>query len=470
MTTFHPISNIFPLIEGDDFDNLVADIKANGLLEKIWLDQDGKIIDGRNRYRACEKAGITPEYQKWSSSGESLVEFVLSKNLRRRHLNSSQRAAIAVGLLPHLETEAKSRMQLAGEGKEIIPDLQKGQARDHAAKMTQSNPRYVGDAKKLDEQAPELLHEVRQGTKTIPKAMKELKKKKRTAITAPIPTPTDLPGPSDCYEFFHADVCGTQEDGGGSSLPGVEDGTVDCIITEPPCTNDGIVFENLSIEAYRVLKDGGRCIVIIDQKALPEAIQGLLAENLEYHSTLACMMPERESRRLRIKSRWKPAIWITKGKYKGSVVDDVIPLEPDGDAPRGHSHADRVATALVSRFTRLGDTVLDPFLGKGATAFAALRLNRRFIGSDSNENNIQETEAKIRCMGTKNIPQPAVQEDDPTAAGSSDSDNGPPSSHTGPHQESVGEHDAESNPSAAAVSDREQSDLAPVQERLREDI
>ena len=91
----HPLAAIFPILEGDAFTALVEDVKANRLQEPIVLCE-GKILDGRNRYRACtlEKVMIKArDYQ-----GNDPIGFVLSANLHRRHLDENQRAIVGANL------------------------------------------------------------------------------------------------------------------------------------------------------------------------------------------------------------------------------------------------------------------------------------------------------------------------------------------------------------------------------------
>jgi ParB-like chromosome segregation protein Spo0J len=61
----HPYADIFPLLEGEPFDNLVADIKANGLLQPITICEN-QILDGRNRLHACEAAEIEPRFVEYN--------------------------------------------------------------------------------------------------------------------------------------------------------------------------------------------------------------------------------------------------------------------------------------------------------------------------------------------------------------------------------------------------------------------
>lgn len=103
----HPAATMFPMMHGPELGLLVQDIEEHGLREAIVL-HEGLILDGRNRFRACELAQVPPRFVEWDGIG-SPIAFVLSRNLHRRHLNESQRAIIAARAKVMFESEAEER-------------------------------------------------------------------------------------------------------------------------------------------------------------------------------------------------------------------------------------------------------------------------------------------------------------------------------------------------------------------------
>lgn len=158
---FHEVANIFPLMTDDELVQLANDIEQNGLQEPIWT-YEGAIIDGRNRFRACEKVDVKPTYREWDGKG-SLLSFVVSRNLHRRHLNESQRAMVAASIA----TMDRGRPSENGS----IDSF----SRSTAAELLNVSPKSVQRAVKIRKKGDsELAKEVESGEKTVSAATKEI--------------------------------------------------------------------------------------------------------------------------------------------------------------------------------------------------------------------------------------------------------------------------------------------------------
>ena len=96
---FHPMAEIFQLLNNEGLKALADDIAEHGLLDEIIL-LDGKILDGRCRYLACERVGVSPKFHDYV--GDDPLGFVISRNVHRRHLTTIQRtfAAARAATLP----------------------------------------------------------------------------------------------------------------------------------------------------------------------------------------------------------------------------------------------------------------------------------------------------------------------------------------------------------------------------------
>lgn len=183
---YHPIANIFPLLPDSEIQALAKDIKENGLLNKIVLYHD-KILDGRNRYRACVSAGVEPVFDDYK--GDDALQYVISLNLHRRHLNESQRAIVAARLA-NLELGSN---QYGGSANLPTQNISQAQA----SSMLNVSERSIRTAKEIIRNNPEKVSAIEQGSKTITEVRREAR---REEIQKNIPTE-----PTGKYRVFYAD-------------------------------------------------------------------------------------------------------------------------------------------------------------------------------------------------------------------------------------------------------------------------
>jgi hypothetical protein len=179
----HPIADAWEMMSEDKLAELAEDIRKNGQLLPVWI-YEGKILDGRNRWAACKIAGVEPNTKEYT--GNSPAAFAVSLNDRRRHSTKGQLAAAAAELEPHFaadaarrkkETEGRPKKDAEKPVAKLPPVSFTPKARSEAAKSVGVGERYVQDAKKVKQEAPEVFERLKAGKITLQDAKREVAKK-----------------------------------------------------------------------------------------------------------------------------------------------------------------------------------------------------------------------------------------------------------------------------------------------------
>ncbi len=118
---------------------------------------EGRPLDGRNRWRALVRIGLTDEEILCCHTerfvGTDPLAFVISKNLKRRHLSESQRAMVAAEL---------AKLKLGANQHSEGPSI------EEASKLLNVGHASVERARVVREQgAPELVAAVKQGEVSV---------------------------------------------------------------------------------------------------------------------------------------------------------------------------------------------------------------------------------------------------------------------------------------------------------------
>jgi ParB-like chromosome segregation protein Spo0J len=173
MIPAHPLADLFPVMSFKDLEALAEDIKRNGQHDPI-ITFEGKLLDGRHRFQAGQMAGVEPCFEEFT--GTDPVAFVLSANLYRRHLTTSQRAVIA------------NQMATLSQGARTDLASIDAMSQRQAAELMQVSRPTVQRAAQIAREAPELIEPIRHGEITINAALEKIGPAKARPVVSPLTT------------------------------------------------------------------------------------------------------------------------------------------------------------------------------------------------------------------------------------------------------------------------------------------
>jgi len=401
----HPICLLFPPLNREELEELAEDIRIKGLLHPIILFE-GKILDGRNRYLACSMAGVKPRFVQWDG-GSSPLQWVISENLVRRHLTSSQRAVIAHDLLPLLTNEAKAR-QTVGKKLSKVSSDGKGKASQVAARITKTNRTYVQAIKSIDAEAPELLGRIRSGALRIPEAIMLMRLPSNQRKQVLKLCHDDVQTAQELRDFVKqvktevrqraatAFARSSKSTSDQNILIGdmtllekrLKDDSVDLFLTDPPYAEVSL-YGCLAELALAKLKPSGLCLAYTGQFHLP-AVMESMGIHLKYWWTFAirfggqhCAIHPRH-----VQNKWKPILAFAKPPVKPAPnwLSDLLEGGGRDKAHHEWGQDESEVEYLIQRLTEPGQLIVDPFCGGGTVPAACKSLGRKWLATERDRN------------------------------------------------------------------------------------
>jgi ParB-like chromosome segregation protein Spo0J len=406
------------------FEQLKRSIDERGLEYTIKVNRDYVLLDGHNRFRACQELNrpITEDDIEVKHFKDSLdeEEFVTIINTIRRHLTPYQQAE-AVYKIEQIEMKRAALRQseagkLYGRGKvghkndslsscelKLQEEEERGQARDIAIKKvgatissaTYTRAKKIMDSPEITEQQKQKLRENKTKINTIFQALQSKEIREELVRQASSSPKLELPTGSKliCDDFRKYD--------------GIPDNSIDLIFTDPPYAMEFIpLFKDLGKLAARVLKKNGSLVTFCGQLYLDECMDQIKqGSNYEMkwlwpvwvkHAGQHCFM---KFPGLRVWAHGKPLLWFTKGEKRRAepvrATPDFIESKPPNKVLHEWSQSTVEAEHMIDVCTVENQIVLDPFLGAGTSGIAALKLNRKFIGIEVDSERFKVAEANI---------------------------------------------------------------------------
>jgi hypothetical protein len=261
-------------------------------------------------------------------------------------------------------------------------------SRDRAASAVGLSGKMVSAAKAIKAASPERFEKIKQGTLTVAKAKKEVKADSDRKQMEKAAKDITVAKEKSLLEVCDVRHCSCAELFASGIKP-------DAVITDPPYPEKFLpVFSELA----EACKDVPLVAVMVGQSYLPEVLRRL-CEHLKYRWTMAYLTPGGQAVQqfpAKVNTFWKPILLFGKAaEWIGDVTRSDV-----NDNDKDHHHwgqSESGMADLISRLTKPGQLVCDPFVGGGTTAIVALALNRRFVGCDVDSAAVNETLTRAKA-------------------------------------------------------------------------
>jgi ParB family chromosome partitioning protein len=403
-----------------DVTDLAASIAEVGLLSPIIVTPDMKLVAGLHRLTACVKLGwskIPAFVLDLDGLRGQLVE--IDENLMRAELTELDRALglkkrKEIYLALHPETRPVTERGGPGRGKRrpnltaVLPfadaaahrlgvsartirrSVQIADGLDPvAATMLLTTPLANSrtDLVRIARMEPtlqgEVAHLLANGTATIKNALRQLRWRR-------IPDAARAPTKGRHYRLLTGDFV--------AESAKIAPDSIGLMFADVPWSRKFVPrLVELAGVAERLLRPGGRALIVIGQEFLPDAFAAFDGA-LAYRWTL-CLRALRPKQNWRagVLSAWLPVLVFQRGSenrrldFRWDVLDDTDSTAKVDPWEKGA----KVLLDIIDRYSHPGDEIFDPFCGSGATGVAAVRLGRRFVGVDIDPAAIRLAAAKI---------------------------------------------------------------------------
>jgi hypothetical protein len=393
-------SLITPL-KPDEYAELEKSILEEGCRDPI-ITWKGVIVDGHNRYTICRKHSL--EFKTVERDFESRDDakiWMIRNQIGRRNLNDYERSRLALKMKPLISKKAKKNQQLSeGRGVKGCQNsdnlIERVDTKKELAKIAGVSHDTIARVEKIVQKAPEEVKEkLRRGDPgvSINKVFNDIKKEEtlqrhREELAEKGAAVVKLP-PS--VQVYHGDFL--------KDYHILGEGSVDCIITDPPYVKDWLEnYEGFARAAEYVLKPGGFLITYVGHIHL-DRILDQMCRHLDFY-WIAALKHAGTTKAVHSRSvmcGFKPILIFHKPPRmapKRYFCDVILGTGREKSAHEWQQGKEELRQ-IFEPFTDPGDTVLDPFMGSGTVLDMAREMGRKAIGFDIDAVNVQIVRGRV---------------------------------------------------------------------------